>query len=70
VGYETYSIDTYLAIAGIVGSQWKKASTGQPPFDHNRYSRLVGMNDPAGPAIASAVSKMLFDRLIGRNTAM
>lgn len=26
VGYETYSIDTYLEIARIVASQWKKAS--------------------------------------------
>lgn len=41
VGYETYSIDTYMAIAGLVGSQWKKASTGQPPFDNNAYTDLV-----------------------------
>jgi hypothetical protein len=41
VGYETYSIDTYMAIAEIVGSQWKKASTRQPPFDRNNYSELA-----------------------------
>jgi pimeloyl-ACP methyl ester carboxylesterase len=41
VGYETYSIDTYLAIAGLVASQWKKASMGQPPFDRNKYSTLA-----------------------------
>lgn len=41
VGYETYSIDTYLAIAGIVGSQWKKASTQQPPFEKNQYASLA-----------------------------
>jgi pimeloyl-ACP methyl ester carboxylesterase len=41
IGYETYSINTYMAIADLVGSQWKKASTGQPPFDNNTYAELA-----------------------------
>jgi pimeloyl-ACP methyl ester carboxylesterase len=41
VGYETYSIDTYLAIAEIVGSQWRRASTSEPPFDSNHYSSVA-----------------------------
>jgi pimeloyl-ACP methyl ester carboxylesterase len=41
VGYETYSINTYMAIADLVGTQWHRASTGQPPFDNNAYTQLA-----------------------------
>jgi len=41
VGYETYSVDTYLNIAKIVASQWAKASDCAPPFDQNKYRRLA-----------------------------
>jgi hypothetical protein len=41
LGYETYSIRSYLEIAGIMSSQWKRASSGEPPFDGNKYSHLA-----------------------------
>lgn len=41
LGYETYSIETFLDIARIVAGQWEKASTQRPPFDQNNYSQLA-----------------------------
>jgi hypothetical protein len=41
LGYETYSISSFLEIAKIVGSQWERASTRQSPFDQNNYSQLA-----------------------------
>ena len=41
LGYETYSIGSYLDIAGLITSQWRKASTRVPPFDQNEYSKLA-----------------------------
>jgi hypothetical protein len=41
VGYETYSIGTFMAIAGVIASHWERASTHQPPFDRNAYKELA-----------------------------
>ncbi len=41
LGYETYSIGSYLEISDILASQWRKASTRAPPFDQNSYSKLA-----------------------------
>lgn len=41
LGYETYSIGSYLEIADILTSQWRKASTSTPPYDRNNYSQLA-----------------------------
>ena len=41
LGYETYSIGSFLEIAAIMAGQWRLASTGAPPFDENKYSRLA-----------------------------
>jgi pimeloyl-ACP methyl ester carboxylesterase len=41
LGYETATIGSYLEIADIITSQWRKASTREPPFDKNNYAQLA-----------------------------
>jgi len=41
VGYETYSIGTFMAIAQIIASQWEKAAKQDPPFERNAYKDLA-----------------------------
>lgn len=41
LGYETYSIGTFLAIAEIIASQWRSASSCDPPFERNAYKHLA-----------------------------
>lgn len=41
VGYETYSIGSFLDIADIIITKWRDASTRAPPFDQNSYSKLA-----------------------------
>jgi pimeloyl-ACP methyl ester carboxylesterase len=40
VGYETYSIGSFLQIARLISSQWESATKGAPPFDLNAYTAL------------------------------
>jgi hypothetical protein len=39
IGYETASIRNLIAIAQLISTQWKLASSGAPPFDH-QYNHL------------------------------
>jgi pimeloyl-ACP methyl ester carboxylesterase len=41
LGYETYSIGSFLDIAGILATQWDLASRAAAPFEANRYSKLA-----------------------------
>jgi hypothetical protein len=40
LGYDTRSVATYLDIARLIWTQWRKAARGDPPFDHS-YSKFA-----------------------------
>jgi hypothetical protein len=41
LGYETYSIGNYVAIARLISSQWERASKGLPPYGPTAYEKLA-----------------------------
>jgi pimeloyl-ACP methyl ester carboxylesterase len=40
VGYETYSISSYLDIARLIATQWQRAATAEPPYA-SAYDQLA-----------------------------
>jgi hypothetical protein len=40
LGYNTKSVASYLDISSLIGTQWRAAAAGQPPFG-NKYAKLA-----------------------------
>jgi hypothetical protein len=47
VGYDTSDVATYLDIAGLIWTEWRKAQRGDPPYDQP-YSKLALLGHSLG----------------------